>query len=161
MSSSEEFGSKCIALGLRVCLLDFLSEPSSKSFLKKSQPMWLRSFNHLIPDSTGYVFERRIGLDHQLSKRQEVEWSRAWSMDGLGSQTSLNLSPGSLTYWLELLKPTFHQVPHLQNGNDSASHRIVVRIKENVHAECLAEQRTLFCCHDSTWPSALVHFLQH
>lgn len=48
---------------------------------------------------------------------------------GLGSQTSLNLSPGSIIYQVVLLKPTFHQIPHLQNENDSTSHRIVKRIK--------------------------------
>lgn len=57
---------------------------------------------------------------------------------GLGSQTSLNPNLGSIMYWLVLQKPTLHRVLHLQNGNDSASHRIVVRIKENVHTKCLA-----------------------
>lgn len=48
---------------------------------------------------------------------------------GLRSQTSLYLSPGSIIYWVVLLKPTFHQVPHLQNKNDSTSDRIVTKIK--------------------------------
>ena len=86
MSSIEEFESKCIALGLRACILNFLSDPLSKSFLIKCQPTWLRSFSIrrlkdlLVPDSTGLDFREklRIGLDHlpthHLSKRQKAEW---------------------------------------------------------------------------------------
>lgn len=45
---------------------------------------------------------------------------------GIWNQTSL--SPGYLI-WVVLPKPTFHQVPYLQNGSDSTFHRIVVKIK--------------------------------
>lgn len=47
---------------------------------------------------------------------------------GLGSQTSLNLSPASIIYWVVLLKFIFHQVLHLQNKNDSTSDTVVTKI---------------------------------
>lgn len=47
---------------------------------------------------------------------------------GLGSQTSLNLSPASVIYWVVLLKLTFRQVPHRQNKNDSTSGMVVMKI---------------------------------
>ena len=61
---------------------------------------------------------------------QESEKRQEWETHehGLGSQTSLNLSPASLIYWVVLLKLTFHQVLHLQNKNDSTSDTVVKKI---------------------------------
>lgn len=60
---------------------------------------------------------------------------------GLDYLPSHQPSPGSLIYGVVLLKPTFHQVSHLQNENDSTSQRIVVRI--NVHTNILPTPRCI------------------
>lgn len=73
----------------------------------------------------------RIGLDHlpSSSAEQEAGGRVVKIMEhGLGSQTSLNLSPASVIYWVVLLKLTFRQVPHLQNKNDSTSDTVVMKI---------------------------------